>query len=181
MTNREDDRGWGRRRVLLLVVACVVWIGAVVGAVYLLTAEDPDPTAARDALAKVESPGTGWAENRVLEDDSSARARFQVGWAVRVDPGDEEGRCAEAAAWLVTSGALMPGEPVFDDEPPPTESEIDDDCVRAIESFEGAGSDAFAGWPNTQDAGYQFGPYLLFQTNGEPGGSLMATVEARQE
>ncbi|MET0523156.1 MAG: hypothetical protein ABWZ91_00015 [Nocardioides sp.] len=181
MSTQEDGRAWGRRRVLLLVVAGVVWMGAVVGAVYLFTADDPDPTVAHDALAEVESPGTGWAENRLLEDVSSARARYQVGWAVRVDPGEEGGRCAEAAAWLVAAGALMPGEPVFDTEPPPTESDVGDDCVRAIESFQGAGSDVFAGWPNTKEAGYQFGPYLMFQTDGGPGGSLMATVEARQE
>jgi hypothetical protein len=181
MTTQGEERGWGRRRVLLLLAAGVAWIGAVVGAVYLLTAEDPDPTAAHDALAAVDAPGTGWTENRVLEDDSSARARYQVGWVVRVDPGDEEGRCAEAAAWLVATGALMPGEPVFDDESTPTQDQVGDDCVRAIASFEGAGSDAFATWPNTSDAGYQFGPYLMFRTDGDPGGSLLATVEARQE
>ena len=89
----------------------------------------------------------------MLADDSTARERYQVGWAVRVDPGDDAGLCAEAAAWLVASGALMPGEPVFDDETTPTESEVADSCVQAIESFEGAGSDAFATWPNTSRRG----------------------------
>ncbi len=181
MTTEPADEGWGGRRVLLLVVAGVALIGAVAGAVYLVTAEEPDPTVARDALASVEAPGTDWDENRLLEDDSTARARYQVGWGVRVDPGDEEGRCAEAAAWLVAAGALMPGERVFDDEPTPTESKVGGDCLQAIRSFQGAGTDVFATWPNTRDAGYQFGPYLMFQTDGDPGGSLLATVEARQD
>jgi hypothetical protein len=176
-----EDADWSWRRILLLVVAGVALAGVVLGAIHLLTADDPDPTVAHDALAKVEAPATDWDENRVLEDDSSARARYQVGWVVRVDPGDEEGRCAEAAAWLVAAGALMPGDPVFDDEAAPTGSEVGDDCVQSIAAFEGAGTDAFATWPNTQDAGYQFGPYLMFQTDGDPGGSLMATVEARQD
>ena len=176
-----DDADWGWRRILLLVVAGVALAGVVLGAVHLLTEDEPDPAVAHDALAEVEAPGADWEEYRMLADDSTARERYQVGWAVRVDPGDEEGLCAEAAAWLVATGGLMPGEPVFDDEPTPTESEVADSCVQAIGSFEGAGSDAFATWPNTADAGYQFGAYLMFETDGDPGGSLMATVEARQE
>ena len=177
----ETDDDWSWRRILLLVVAGVALAGVVVGAVHLLTEEDPDPAVAHDALAKVEAPGAGWDEYRMLADDSTARERYQVGWVVRVDPGDEAGLCGEAAAWLVAAGALMPGEPVFDDETTPTEREVADSCVRAIGSFEGAGSDAFATWPNTSAAGYQFGPYLMFETDGDPGGSLMANVEARQE
>ena len=181
MTSGMDDGGWGPRRVALVVTAGILLVVAVVGAIYLVTGDEADPAAASDALAQVESPGDGWNRTHDVADQASARAHYRVGWRVRVNPGDEEGLCAEAAAWLLDAGALMPGEPVFEDENPPVAKKVGDSCVRAMETFRGAGSDVFATWPNTYSGGYQFGPYLIFETDGGPGGALLATVEARRQ
>jgi hypothetical protein len=171
-------------------------------AALLLAGCGTDSDAARRVVEKIEAPAAGWVSGgprtSVFEGDVDLKhgiwvigdydqdgetdddPAYLASWEVVVEPGTEQQRCEEAAAWLRKTGEMLPGKNADPGAERPNADTLITKCVRLLKPMpEGSGSSdtGAGGWPGTEKHGYGFFAQLAQATNGSKL-SLSVTAEA---